>query len=1027
MMPLAVWAVFALMIAWGLNSEYERIDSNERERVSTQARVVHDALSRQLQATQSALMSVRTDLPFLIPQRDSTEFLSRRLQSLSDVMQGVRTLSVLNDKGVVSASNRPELIGRDFSARAYFALAKESNDPDKLYVSTPFKTVLGVYSLNLVKVLHSDKGAFAGIISATIDADFSADLLKSVRYEPTAWTALVHGSGTVVNVSPANEAMIGMDLTTPGSLFSRHLQSGQAVNIYRDFSKLTQEDSFLAVHSLQPEALNMDVPLIIGAGRSFDDAYSAWHRGLAVTLGAFALASMLAALALWKYQQQKRALDELARQQNRDMAQSLENLRQSESFAREIADNIPGLFAFWRADFTCGYANKSYLEWFGKTQAEMQGISIQALLGDVLFQKNALYMAAALRGEPQQFERALVKADGSTGYTWTQYLPFRVDGQTKGFFALVTDITELRASQEQQRLNDLSLKAISQSVIITDAKANIVSVNDSFVKITGYDTQEMIGRNCRFLQGPQTDPKTIQVIRQALDGGRSFSGEILNYRKDGTQFWNDLTIAPVRSEEGLITHFIGVTRDASERKNAEAAINTLAFYDPLTSLPNRRMLMDRMHHLQATSLRHPRTAALLFIDLDKFKVLNDTRGHQQGDLLLIQVAQRLSSCVRDRDTVARLGGDEFVVMLEDLTGDALEAASHARAVGEKILQALNQDYALTGFSHHCTPSIGITLFGDVAESVDEPLKRADIAMYQAKAAGRNTLRFFDPQIQQQLTQHTSLEARLTTALTGHQFVLYYQPQVQGLSEITGVEALLRWREPELGMISPGDFIPVAEETGLILPIGAWVLQAACMQLATWAHQPARAHLSMAVNVSAKQLQQDDFVAQVLRTLEETAANPKRLKLEITESMLLNHIEDVIAKMTALKAVGVGFSLDDFGTGYSSLAYLKRLPLDQLKIDQGFVRDILVDPNDAAIAKMIIVLSESLGLTVIAEGVEAAAQRDFLISQGCHGYQGYFFSRPMPVAELEAYLHECLPGEAAMPSGHPARPGLPLSL
>ena len=413
--------------------------------------------------------------------------------------------------------------------------------------------------------------------------------------------------------------------------------------------------------------------------------------------------------------------------------------------------------------------------------------------------------------------------------------------------------------------------------------------------------------------------------------------------------------------------------------------------------------MDRLEQALAGGTRHQRKGALLFVDLDDFKTLNDTLGHDKGDLLLQQVATRLTTCIRDGDTVARLGGDEFVVMLEDLSENMLEAATQAETVGEKILTTLNQVYQLASHEHHSTPSIGVTLFGERQENIDEPLKRADLAMYQAKAAGRNTLRFFDPRMQAVVTARAALELGLREALVKNQFCLHYQAQVTSEHWLTGAEVLVRWQHPQRGMVSPAEFIPLAEETGLITAIGHWVLGSACTQLAIWARQPEMAHLTIAVNVSPRQFNQRDFVNQVLTILEYTGANPEKLKLELTEGLLVSNVEDVIIKMRTLKEKGIGFSLDDFGTGYSSLSYLKRLPLDQLKIDQSFVRDILIDSNDAAIAKMVIALANSLGLAVIAEGVETEAQRDYLANQGCHAYQGYLFSRPLPLQEFESLV------------------------
>jgi diguanylate cyclase (GGDEF)-like protein/PAS domain S-box-containing protein len=542
-----------------------------------------------------------------------------------------------------------------------------------------------------------------------------------------------------------------------------------------------------------------------------------------------------------------------------------------------------------------------------------------------------------------------------------------------------------------------------------DADNRFTYISPSDERMRGFRADEVVGRHVFdlltaegiALVASRLQARMADEARGVYTQPEAF--ELQQRCRDGSLIWTEVVTKIDRDAQGTLLGFHGISRDITRRKAAEEQIRSLAFYDPLTELPNRRLLMDRLEKAISSCIRSQRKGALLFVDLDNFKTLNDTLGHDKGDLLLQQVAQRLSSCVRDCDTVARLGGDEFVVMLEDLSESPSEAATQAEVLGAKILSSLNQNYRLASYEHHSTPSIGITLFGEAHEGIDEPLKRADLAMYQAKAAGRNTLRFFDPQMQDVVTARAALEDGLREALAGHQFVLHYQAQVDNAGRASGAEALVRWMHPERGMVSPAEFIPLAEETSLILPLGSWVMETACTQLALWSTQAAAAHLTVSVNVSARQFHQNDFVAQVSSVLERTGANPRRLKLELTEGLLVSNIEDVIAKMTTLKALGVGFSLDDFGTGYSSLSYLKRLPLDQLKIDQGFVRDILIDPNDAAIAKMVIVLADSLGLSCIAEGVETQAQLDFLASQGCQAYQGYLFSRPLPVAAFEAFL------------------------
>jgi diguanylate cyclase (GGDEF)-like protein/PAS domain S-box-containing protein len=568
---------------------------------------------------------------------------------------------------------------------------------------------------------------------------------------------------------------------------------------------------------------------------------------------------------------------------------------------------------------------------------------------------------------------------------------------------------ELRvATQRAEAANaDLRIAAIAfesqEGMFITNADNVILRINHAFTEITGYPADEAIGQTPSLLASGRHDAKFYAAIQASLRHARSWQGEIWNRRRNGEIHPVWLTITAVTDRTDALTHFVATLTDISQRKAAEDKIQSLAFYDPLTRLPNRLLLIDRLQQALAASTRNEYTGALLFIDLDNFKILNDTLGHDKGDLLLQQVARRLAACVRESDSIARLGGDEFVLVLTDLSENATEAATQAEAVGEKILATLNQPYDLAGYEYHNTPSIGVTLFADHQNSVDELMKYADLAMYEAKKAGRNTLRFFDPQMQATISARAALEKDLHEGLQARQFVLYYQPQVDAAGRITGSEALLRWQHPRRGLLFPAGFIPLAEETGLILPLGLWVLETACNQLVDWATSPACAQLTIAVNVSARQFRQPDFAERVLAVLERSGADPRLLKLELTESLLLENVEEIIGKMSQLKARGIGFSLDDFGTGYSSLSYLKRLPLDQLKIDRSFVRDLLTDPNDAAIAHTIVALAQSLNLSVIAEGVENVAQRDCLARQGCHAYQGYLFGRPLPLADFERLL------------------------
>ena len=541
-----------------------------------------------------------------------------------------------------------------------------------------------------------------------------------------------------------------------------------------------------------------------------------------------------------------------------------------------------------------------------------------------------------------------------------------------------------------------------EAMMVTDAHNVIQQVNQAFTRITGYTAAEVVGQTPDLLQSGLHDADFFRAMWDSIQRTDGWQGEIWDRRKNGEVYPTWLTISAVKDENGEVTNYIGAHSDITERWKAEAEIEKLAYFDQLTGLPNRLLLQDRLQRLMAASARSGCYGSLLFIDLDNFKTLNDTRGHDMGDLLLQQVAQRLTQCVREGDTVARLGGDEFVVILTGLHMDEGAAADDVETVAAKILAAINQTYVLGNVSHHCTASIGATLIRDDLISTEELMKQADLAMYKSKASGRNMVCFFDPSLEVAVVTRANLEDDLLQALAAQQFQLHYQPLIADEDRLTGAEVMLRWRHPRRGLVPPAEFIPAAEETGLILPLGHWVLQTACRQLALWGTRPEMAHLSISVNVSVHQFHQFDFADQVLAMLDSTGANPQRLKLELTESILLANIDEVVKKMSVLKKRGVGFALDDFGTGYSSLSYLKLLPLDQLKIDKSFVREVLLDSHDAAIVTTIIALAQSLGLDVIAEGVETQAQRDVLVSAGCRAYQGFFFSPPLPLADFEAF-------------------------
>jgi len=606
----------------------------------------------------------------------------------------------------------------------------------------------------------------------------------------------------------------------------------------------------------------------------------------------------------------------------------------------------------------------------------------------------------------REYHRAL--AENTTVKFETFYLPldrwFEVHAypSEEGLAIYFRDITTRKEADARIRQQASLLDKTTDAIIVRGMDNCIQFWNQGAERLYGWTSEEVMGRPANVLY----DSIAVfnEAIRLLLDTGE-WRGEIAQRRKDGSTLLVEAHWTLVRNDEERPQSVFAINTDITQRKSAEKEIQHLAFYDSLTGLPNRQLLLDRLRQALASGARRRHTGALLFIDLDNFKLLNDTLGHDMGDLLLQQVAPRLISSVRDTDTVARLGGDEFVVILAaNFSEDHEEAVAQVKTICERIRDAFNQPFNLRAYKHHTTPSIGIALFNDQSHRTDELLKHADLAMYQAKASGRNTMCFFDLDMQAEMNARAVLESDLHKSWERNEFVLHYQPQVDSRG-IIGAEALVRWDHPRRGLLSPSEFIPQAEETGLILPLGASVLEAACHQLARWSLQPKTAELNLSVNVSPRQFCQPDFIEQIISILERTGANPHRLKLELTESILVQNMDETIAKMMALKAKGVGFALDDFGIGYSSLYYLKRLPLDWVKIDQSFVRDMLVDNNDATIVRAILLLAKSMGLEVIAEGVETQAQKDFLAVHGCSAYQGYLFGPPLTLDRFEEFMSE----------------------
>ena len=573
-------------------------------------------------------------------------------------------------------------------------------------------------------------------------------------------------------------------------------------------------------------------------------------------------------------------------------------------------------------------------------------------------------------------------------------------GNIEGGIAIVRDVTESKQAEEMLRIGAIAFET-QTAMIVTKANFVILRVNPAFTELTGYQAKEVIGKTPRMLDSGRHDKAFFQAILASLQQTGHWQGEIWNKRKNGLIDAEWMNISAVTRSDGKTTHYVVSFSDITENKDAVAEIHRLAYYDPLTHLPNRRLLQDRLGQELAAANRSGMYGAILFLDLDNFKALNDTRGHDAGDQLLVEVAQRLCTDVRAGDIVGRLGGDEFVVLVDNLSLEADEAALHAQKIAEKLLVSLALPYTFEDFEFHCSTSIGIRLFRE-HEAVDGLLRHADMAMYHAKTAGRNTLRFFDPDMETKVANRVEMEKDLRYALEHNQFELCFQSLVRR-DKIIGAEVLVFWQHPERGLILPKEFIHLAEKTDLILPIGQWVLESACTQIKQWQHNPLTQQLQLAVNVSVRQFRHADFIELVNNALTTNGISPNLLKLELTESMLLDNIDDIISKMHELKKIGVRLALDDFGTGYSSLSYLTQLPIDELKIDQSFVGNICTKPEDASIVQTIIGMAQNLNINVIAEGVETEEQRAFLAEQGCHTCQGFLFSRPVSIDKFEKML------------------------
>ena len=657
------------------------------------------------------------------------------------------------------------------------------------------------------------------------------------------------------------------------------------------------------------------------------------------------------------------------------------------------------------------YCNASFTTMSGFTAAEVMHTPVLWNANDVLDETRRLEFTTLKMGEHREGE-ILSRRKNSDMCLERQIVSplYNELGVMTHLIAVKKDISDnklqLKAVEQALLLREQALVSSSNGIMITrsdDHDHSIVYVNPAFVRITGYSAEEVIGREGRFLVRDDLGQPDLEEIRAALRERREGRALLRNYRKDGTQFWNELFISPVKDASGAATtHFVSVINDVSERVNYQKELEYQATHDSLTGLANRNLLNDRITHAIAWAKRNELSVGVMLLDLDHFKLINDGSGHSAGDIVLKEVAQRLGRCIRETDTVARLGGDEFVIILTDLP-----ETDDVDVIAEKVLSTLSRPFEVEGHDMFVTASIGISLYPRDGDNGETLLRFADIAMYRVKEHGRNSVRQFIPEMGVTAISRLNMEGALRRGLERNEFILHYQPKFNvKTNEIIGAEALIRWRHPQIGLIHPIEFIPLAEETGLILPLGEWVLAEACQQQIAWQAQGMPA-LKIAINMSSRQFRQEDLPERVAGIFAQTGARPADFIMELTESMVMQDVGSTLITLRALKNLGLSISLDDFGTGYSSLSYLRRFPIDELKIDKSFINDIHENPDDAAIASAIIAMAISLSLRVVAEGVENKEQVEMLVGMGCEHVQGYFYGRPMDAASFKERFQEQL--------------------
>ncbi|MCM2307166.1 MAG: diguanylate cyclase [Sulfuritalea sp.] len=722
--------LLGIAVGYDLYQERGRVERREHDRLLATSRVIQENVEQNLASINRVLADLRKEAATAPVGAKFNE----RLVTLTEAMPSVRTLLLLDRAGTVRAASRPELVGStaEFSRRDYFRTPQQHPNPDTLFVSPPFRTVLGVFAITVTRMVPGPRGEFAGVITATLDPQYFDPLLDSVRYAPDMATSLHHGDGVVFAHAPRQQgAVIGKNLDQPGSFFRRHRESGQAASVFAGTVLATGQERMIAQRNVQPAELNMDKPLGVAVSRLLDDIYAPWRHDFQMKAAGFVLGALVIGLGLYAYQ---RRLRQFVLQE----AAAADALKASERFMKMVADNIPGMVGYWTSELRCAFANSAYLEWFGKTTEQMRGITIQELMGEQLFRQNEPYIRAALRGERQDFERTLTKADGSTGYTWAQYVPDIEGGRVKGFFVLVSDISRLKRVEMDLVASEANLKAIIETepecVKLLAPDGTLLQINRAGLDMIEAESEEqVIGAHVADLVVPE-HRDAFNKLNERVARGETGSLEFEIVGLKGRRCWLDTHAVPMRDAHGRITSLLGVTRDVTEHKKAQQELERLSQIDALTGLSNRRHFMTLAEQELARALRYGGALSVFMMDIDHFKAVNDTYGHQTGDLVLQKLGSLCREALREFDSVGRIGGEEFAVILPQTDGPrALEVAERLRQAVARTEIALER-----GLPLQFTLSIGVTtLAGGGGANIDTLLGQADSALYEAKRSGRN--------------------------------------------------------------------------------------------------------------------------------------------------------------------------------------------------------------------------------------------------------------------------------------------------